>query len=372
MQNKHSIERIKAELEEGIKLTKCKKCGCMKESLGALRNPLSSLQTNDSLDLLRNIEHWLKQMQPIEYACLGCEYCFPAVAMNIYNEAFSETAQSQSLSCAFEVREQDWPPVPGEYFAFCESRDCPVAVSTLASVELAEELAGIRPKELCIVGKTETENIGVDKIIKNTITNPTIHFLILAGRDPKGHYTGKTLLALRENGVDDNMRVIGSPGKRPFLRNVTLEEVESFRKQVQVVDLIGIEDIETIVQKIKEISKGSGITCSCEECHKKTEPVNILEMPVIRAEKPTKVDMDKAGYFVVVPQKEKGEILVEHYSYDNKLQRAIEGKDARTIYWTIIENGWVTQLSHAAYLGKELSKAELSIKYVFRYTQDGA
>jgi tetrahydromethanopterin S-methyltransferase subunit A len=372
MQNKDSIKRIKAELEEGIKLTKCKKCGCMKDTLEALRNPLSLLQTNNSLDLLKDIDHWLKQMQPIKYACLGCEYCFPAVAMNIFNEAFPEAAQSQSLTCAFEVREQAWPPVPGEYFALCDSRDCRVAVSTLASVELAEELASIRPKELCIVGKTETENIGIDKIIKNTITNPTIHFLVLAGKDPKGHYTGKTLLALRENGVDDNMRVIGSPSKRPFLRNVTLEEVESFRKQVQVVDLIGIEDIEAIVQKIKEISKGPGITCSCQECHEETDPVHILKMPVIRAEGPTKVEMDKAGYFVVIPQKEKGDILVEHYSYDNKLQRVIEGKDARIIYWTIIENGWVTQLSHAAYLGKELAKAELSMKYGFKYTQDGA
>jgi tetrahydromethanopterin S-methyltransferase subunit A len=36
-----------------------------------------------------------------------------------------------------------------------------VAVSTLASVSLTEQLAAARPKELCIVGKTETENIGI-------------------------------------------------------------------------------------------------------------------------------------------------------------------------------------------------------------------
>jgi tetrahydromethanopterin S-methyltransferase subunit A len=50
----------------------------------------------------------------------------------------------------------------------------------------------------------------------------------------------------------------------------------------------------------------------------------------------------------------------------------IEGQDARSIYWTIVKNGWVTQLSHAAYLGKELAKAELSIKMGFKYVQDGA
>jgi tetrahydromethanopterin S-methyltransferase subunit A len=61
-----------------------------------------------------------------------------------------------------------------------------------------------------------------------------------------------------------------------------------------------------------------------------------------------------------------------HYSYDNRLLRVIEGKDARSVYWTIIENGWITQLSHAAYLGKELAKAEISIKSGLGYLQDAA
>ena len=42
-----------------------------------------------------------------------------------------------------------------------------------------------------------------------------------------------------------------------------------------------------------------------------------------------------------------------------------------SIYKTIIENGWISQLSHSAYLGRELAKAELSIKYKFKYVQDG-
>jgi tetrahydromethanopterin S-methyltransferase subunit A len=70
--------------------------------------------------------------------------------------------------------------------------------------------------------------------------------------------------------------------------------------------------------------------------------------------------------------KKNSTILVEHYSYDNKLLRKIEGKNGRDIYFTIINNKWVTELSHAAYLGKELIKAELSIKKGFKFVQDGA
>jgi len=55
-----------------------------------------------------------------------------------------------------------------------------------------------------------------------------------------------------------------------------------------------------------------------------------------------------------------------------RLLHVVEGKDARTIYWTLINNGWVTQLDHAAYLGKELAQAEFSIKYGVDFKQDGA
>lgn len=372
MAETNPVDKIQSELREGMGLPKCRTCGCMKESLESLQASLSSLQVEVSPDLLANIEHWLKQMEPVKYACLGCDHCFPAVAMNAFHHAFPEVGGSQALSCAFEESEHHWPPIAGEYYAFCDGPECPAAVSTLASVELAERLARIRPRELCIVGKTETENIGIDKVVRNTVTNPTIRFLLLAGKDPKGHQSGRTLLGLWEHGVDENMKVIGSPGRRPILRNVACEEVEAFRKQVQVVDMIGCEDEEKIVEKLKELSQRLDLSCSCEETGEITRPVRLSEVPIIHAEHPAKVEMDKAGYFVILPQPDKQVIVVEHYSYDNTLQRVIDGKDARSIYWTIIRNRWVTQLGHAAYLGKELVKAELSIKLGIKYVQDGA
>lgn len=372
MADTNPMDKIQSELREGMGLPKCRKCGCMKESLESLQTSLSSLQVEASSDLRANIEHWLKQMEPIEYACLGCDYCFPAVATNVFHKALPEVGESQPPSCAFEASEHHWPPIAGEYYAFCDGPGCPVAVSTLASVELAERLARIRPRELCIVGKTETENIGIDKVVKNTVTNPTIRFLLLAGKDPKGHQSSRTLLALWENGVDENMKVIGSPGRRPVLRNVAREEVEGFRKQIQVVDMIGCEDEERIVERLKELSQRLDLSRSSEESREITRPVRLSDAPIIHAEQPAKVEMDKAGYFVILPQPDKQIIVVEHYSYDNTLQRVIDGKDARSIFSTIIENGWVTQLSHAAYLGKELARAELSIKIGFKYVQDGA
>lgn len=363
MEEKGAFEKIRSELQKGMKLAKCRKCGCMKEALEDLEASISS--SEGFSESAHGIENWLSQMKPIKYTCLGCEYCFPAVASNMFQEAFPSLSQAQ-LSPALEVSDT-WPPVAGEYFTFCEGSTCPIAVSTLASVELAETLAKERPKELCIVGKTETENIGIGKLIKNTITNPTIRVLLVAGKDPGGHHSGRTLLALKENGVDEKMMVVGSSGKRPILKNVTRDEVEVFRKQVQVVDLIGCEDAEIIIQKVKEIA--GSLSPSHNEL---LEPALISTVPKIQAEEPIRMEMDKAGYLVIIPSPEKKVITVEHYSYDNKLLHIIEGKDAPAIYSTIIENGWITQLSHAAYLGRELAKAELSLEHGFKYVQDKA
>jgi tetrahydromethanopterin S-methyltransferase subunit A len=359
------IQKIRAELADGMNLPKCQQCGCMKDTLEQLAGVLPSLKAQTAAPLVAEIRAWQQQMKPFKYACLGCAYCYPAVAMNVLHKEFPETEAVASSSCAFEVRPNTWPPVPGEYHEFCEGDTCPVAVSTLASPELADTLAQHRPRQLCIVGKTETENIGIDKLIKNTITNRTIRYLVVAGRDPEGHESGKTLLALAANGVDESMRVVGSPGKRPVLRNVTRNEVEEFRQQVEVVNMMGCVDAVQIVNRMVELAARGGSRAAFL-------PATISTAPLIQAQPPARIEMDKAGYFVIIPRRDKRVLVVEHYSYDNRLLRVIEGQDARSIYSTVIQNGWVTQLSHAAYLGKELARAELSIEHGFKYVQDGA
>ncbi|HEX7973156.1 MAG TPA: hypothetical protein VF498_02010, partial [Anaerolineales bacterium] len=74
------------------------------------------------------------------------------------------------------------------------------------------------------------------------------------------------------------------------------------------------------------------------------------------------IPLDKAGYFVILPVADREVINVEHYSYDNTLLHVIEGPNARALYLAIVDRGWMTELSHAAYLGKELAKAELALK----------
>ncbi len=87
----------------------------MKDALESLKTSLSASQAEGSPDLLKNVDQWLRQMEPTEYACLGCEYCIGAAVVNLFNQAFSE-AHGQALSCIFEVKGSTWQPVPGDYF----------------------------------------------------------------------------------------------------------------------------------------------------------------------------------------------------------------------------------------------------------------
>lgn len=369
MQRETIIKNIIFEFTQGKHLAKCRKCGCMHEALESLRAaPMPQ-------DFLRMVETSQSNLETREYNCLGCEHCYPAVIMNLLHQAFPEQSASFSPPCSWEVGAAGWPPIPGEYFALCEGAHCPVAVSTLASPELAESLARMKPPGLCIVGKTETENVGIDKIIKNSISAPSIRFLLLTGLDADGHFSGKTLLSLSDQGVDGDMRVIGSPGRRPVLANVTAQEVEAFRRQVNVVDMIGCQDLGDIITKIEELAQVNPPICTCSACGPETPLVPGVQarvVPVIQAEKCSVKKLDKAGYFVILTQPEQKIIIVEHYSYENRLLRVIEGNDPGSICATIIENGWITELSHASYLGRELMLAKLSMEMGFKFIQDGA
>ena len=150
-----------------------------------------------------------------------------------------------------------WPIVSGEYVVG-NPESC-VGVVTLGShgLEQAAVEAGA-----AIAGPCHTENLGIEKVIANYISNPNIRFMILCGSEVQGHLTGQCFKALYENGIGDDGCIIGAKGAIPFLENVGKDAVERFQRQiVEVIDLIDVEDIDKITQAIKEcISKDPGAT----------------------------------------------------------------------------------------------------------------
>jgi tetrahydromethanopterin S-methyltransferase subunit A len=266
------------------------------------------------------------------------------------------------------AKQPEWPYVPGTYVVI--NPRAPVAVTTLGSVALASEVAREPPAGLCIVGKVETENIGIEKIIKNVLSNSDIRFFVCAGAEPPKHLTGATMLALFRDGVDERMKIIGSPGMRPVLPNTTPAEVEVFRRQVEPVDMVGCTDVAAIHAKVVELASRAR-PARAAGFVPRPDMGTAAAVERVRAEgtDPQRIKLDVQGYFVI--NIEGDTLLVEHYSYKEKLLRVIEGQDARSIYLTIVRNGWVSKLDHASYLGKELARAEQCLRDGTTFVQDG-
>ena len=129
-----------------------------------------------------------------------------------------------------------WPPVRGDYQVGdpCSA----VAVVTLASPLLIKGSA--------IFGQCVTENLGLEKIVANVISNCNIRFVIICGLESKGHMPGNTLLALHKNGIDGQGRILGSKGAIPFIQNLPAEAISRFQEQVELLDRIGLVDTEKI------------------------------------------------------------------------------------------------------------------------------
>lgn len=149
---------------------------------------------------------------------------------------------------------EGWPIVAGDYIV--GDPESPVAAVTLAShIESIPHDAGA-----AIAGPCKTENLGIEKVISNTISNPNIRFLILCGSEVQGHIVGQSMKALHENGIDpEKKNIIGADGAIPYIENIPIEGVERYREQFEIVDLIDVEDAAAIQSKVKEcIEKDPG------------------------------------------------------------------------------------------------------------------
>lgn len=142
---------------------------------------------------------------------------------------------------------EGWPLVNGDYM-LGDPQSC-VAGATLAShIENVLIDAGA-----AIAGPCKTENLGVEKMMANIISNPNIRFLILCGSEVQGHVTGQSIVALHENGVDSEKRkIIGAVGAIPFIENIPDEAIERFQVQLELINMIDTEDPDLIQTKVKE------------------------------------------------------------------------------------------------------------------------
>lgn len=105
-----------------------------------------------------------------------------------------------------------------------------------------------------------------------------------------------------------------------------------------------------------------------------------MKVEILEATKTKRMVKDPSGFFTIFVDKPRKEIVVEFYepihkekadrTETGKLGLVVCGTSAEAICHTIAREELVSRFDHAAYLGRELQKAEIALKNKLDYTQD--
>ena len=135
-------------------------------------------------------------------------------------------------------------PIKHEYYL---GKAKEMAICTLSSIGLLEEISKSDVmNKVAIAGRLLSENRGIDAMIRFALEHPELKRVIVCGKEVKGHRAGQALLALARNGIDNEGRIMGALGPYPILRSPA-KDIEAFRRQVEITDMIGTVDIQKLI-----------------------------------------------------------------------------------------------------------------------------
>ena len=142
-------------------------------------------------------------------------------------------------------------PIKHEYYI---GKGKSVAICTLSSIDLLEEISTSNiMNRILIVGRLLSENEGIDTIIKFVLDHIGLQYIIICGKEVKGHQAGQALISLYKNGMNNDGRIIGAKGPYPVLRS-SQKDIEEFRKQIIILsDLREIDDIKKRKKSIPSV-----------------------------------------------------------------------------------------------------------------------
>jgi len=357
---KEALERY----QEAMAAEKCRACGCFHNLVRALEKAFPAGQGPKKF---RKLTEAAKQcLMPPCYDCLGCEVCLPPLVINALGRALGEAVPDLEVCPSGPgVERRGWPPLPGAYQVL--RYQAPVAVCTLTDEALAMAVVQKAGPEIAVVGTVHTENLGIERLIQNVLANPHLRFVIVCGSDSRqavGHYPGQSLVALAGQGIDGRQRIVGARGRLPLLKNLSPEAVSHFRGVVEVIDIIGETDALKVLNEAE---------CCAARNPGPAKPFAVSHIVTpVPGYVPVRMVSDPAGYFVIYVDRVRGMLSLEHYLNDGLLDTVIEGSSAAELYTPAIDRGLISRLDHAAYLGRELARAEESLRSGEPFVQDAA
>lgn len=267
------------------------------------------------------------------------------------------------------AKAKNWPLHPGRFVL--GNQDEHIAVCTLTDSLLMEPMAQLRG--VAIAGMVYTPNLGIETMIQNIISNLNIRFLLLCGKDSPVFHPGQAIQSLFSFGINEEKRIQNAIGHYPVLRNISEECINTFLTQIELISCIGEQDASTLSHEIEQLNLRRKGPYNGRQVSGNVPTLSLSELdfiPLKAGGRRSPNDYDTHGFFVITVNPKANEIILKHYSNDNKPGFIVKGHSGESILLAVIEKGLVTQLSHAGYLGRELNKAEVALRFNFKYEQD--
>ncbi|MCK5085387.1 hypothetical protein KAK05_01615, partial [Candidatus Parcubacteria bacterium] len=143
-------------------------------------------------------------------------------------------------------RETNWPVCSNENLVL-GNMDSEIVIVTLwtPTKKITDELD---PDSFCVAGQLYSKE-GINFIIRNILAKPSIRYLIVCGTELSG--SGKVLVDFFEKGVDNDQMVIGNDFAK-IHKEIPKKSLDLIRKNVELENLIGVQDINEIKKKISD------------------------------------------------------------------------------------------------------------------------
>jgi len=235
----------------------------------------------------------------------------------------------------------------------------------------------------------EAKKLGIEKVIGDLIlgsvsspgvTESLIAFRTFAKRNPEVPLlmgVGNVVELMDADSVGVNALLAGIASEIGV--NILLTTEKSAKAKGSIKELSTASKMMFIAKKKCSVPKDLGLDLLIlKDKRRAEEPYNAPlenEVPIIKAvENVRPPAFDPKGCFKIIVDRQKGLIAALYFPTFNrdKPSLIIKGERAEEIYSKIIEMNLITRLDHAAYLGSELTKAEIALKIGKNYIQDNS
>jgi dihydropteroate synthase-like protein len=161
--------------------------------------------------------------------------------------------------------------------------------------------------------------------------------------------------------------------------SIVLATEKSQKAKGTVRELVTASKMMFLAKKRGSVPKDLGLDLLVlKDKRLRGEPYNKAiesEAPVISATEKLEPDvLDEKGLFKIAVDYNNGTIVAVHIpcSQQDKPSVIIKGETAENVFSKIEEMNLITRLDHAAYLGRELAKAEIALVTGKEYVQDSS